>query len=333
MFYSENQERGFRRLTQFLPFVFVPLTLLSENLDKNKILKLIRYFGYYIVVILSILLILQVLFYGPFFNLEHGAFLKLKITNFYFSAFIYMAILVFLFDLKKNAFKIHLNYVFILFLTVCLILLSARIAIFILFVCLAIFFYSTFNSVSKKKRILVLLLSLSLLTFASYQVPQIKTKVNIALKTADFDFKTILTKNQITITRNSLEYRIIINYCGFLILKDNILGVGLGDNEDVLYRKYQEINFKAGIKEKYNFHNQYMEELTKHGLIGGVIFITLILYSILVGFKKKQYLFYVSLYIMLVCLVESYLNRQHGIMFTAFFLPLFYNLEKRSKDE
>jgi len=144
----------------------------------------------------------------------------------------------------------------------------------------------------------------------------------------DFDFKTILTKNQISNTRNSIEYRVLINYCSYNVLKNNIFGVGLGDNRDELIKEYYIINFRAGIKEKFNCHNQYMEEFTKQGVVGGIFFISLIFFLLKKGLKTKRHFFYTALYVSLVCLVESYFYRHHGVMFAAFFLPLFYSLEK-----
>ena len=67
-------------------------------------------------------------------------------------------------------------------------------------------------------------------TFA-YQIPQIRKKLDITARTMDFDFKTILIKNQISNTRNTIEYRVLINHCSFNILKENLMGVGIGDTK------------------------------------------------------------------------------------------------------
>ena len=179
----------------------------------------------------------------------------------------------------------------------------------------------------KSHKILLITLILSSFCIVSYQFPQVKKKIDITLKTADYDYDIILTKNQITLTRNSLEYRLIINKLGMDLMLKNPLGVGTGDHQDALIKKYEEINFKAGKKRKFNAHNQYLSEGIKFGFLGFLVFIFLIGYFTYKGLEKKHLLWYCMLYVSLVCLVESYLDRQHGVMFAAFFITLLSKLE------
>ena len=180
---------------------------------------------------------------------------------------------------------------------------------------------------NKKIKLFVIIVAIISSLYVVTKVPQLKTKIDITTRTFDYEFKKILTKNQISLTRNSLEYRVLINYCSWLIVTENILGVGTGDNREALMQKYKDINFRAGVKSNFNAHNQYMEEATKTGLLGFIILLAFIFYLLKISFPKKSYLFYVVFYIAIVCLTESFLYRHHGIMFTAFFISLFYNLE------
>lgn len=328
LLYTQNIKSGLKEIVQLLPLISIPITLLSEHVSSEKVLKLLTWFQYYLSLVVVGLLTYQVITYGNLLGFEHEVFLKLKISTFYFSAFLFVAIMTALFKLRKTNFKGVLEYIFILFFSFVLLLLSARISILILFVFLVIFLFDAFPTIHVIKKItLILVFSLGFF-FVAYQVPQVKKKIDISIRTMDFDFKTILTKNQISNTRNSLEYRVLINYCSLNILKENIFGVGLGDNRDKLLEEYHKINFRAGIKEEFNCHNQYMEEFTKQGVIGGSFFTFLIFYFLTKGLKTRGYFFYTVLYISLVCIVESYFYRQHGVMFAAFFLPLFYSFEK-----
>jgi hypothetical protein len=328
LLYTQNVKSGLKEIVQLLPLVSIPITLLSEQVSSEKIMKMLGWFQYYLTIIVFGLLTYQVLTYGNLLGFEHEMFLKLKISTFYFSAFLFVAIITALFKLRENNFKWGLEYILIIFFSFVLLLLSARVSILILFLFLTIFLFDTFPTIHFLKKIVVFTAFSASFFFAAYQVPQVKKKVDISIKTMDFDFKTILTKNQISNTRNSLEYRVLINYCSFNILKKHIFGVGIGDNRDKLLEEYQNINFRAGIKERFNCHNQYMEEFTKQGVLGGSFFILLILYLLAKGFKTKGYFFYTVLYVSLVCIVESYFYRQHGVMFAAFFIPLFYAFEK-----
>lgn len=326
--YSENSKQAFRGLTTLFPFIALPITLLSEQLDKQKVLTLIRYFKYYLFFGLLIALVYQYISYSNILNFEHEAFVKVDISPFYFSAFLYIAILESLFGLMKNNFRGVQNYVFIIFFSFALLLLGARISILILIVCFVLFLFKLFPKVSFLKKVGLSLVLVGAVFFVAYQIPQVKKKVDITMRTMDFDFKTILTKNQISNSRNSVEYRVLINYCALQVLTSNVMGVGIGDYRDALNNQYEILNFRAGKTKKYNSHNQYMEEFVKQGIIGGVVFLALMIFALKQGYKNKGYFYYVSIYIVLVCLVESFLYRQHGVMFVAFFLPLFYNIEK-----
>lgn len=325
--YSENTKQAIRGVRILFPFVALPMTILTERLDKQKGLKLVSFFKYYMFFGLLAAFIFQWISYGNLLSFEHDAFAILEINPFYFSAFIYIAILDALFTLIKQQFKGIKEYIFIAFFSFSLLLLGARISILILVFCFVLFVFKLLPNISFLKKATISLSIIGALFVIAYQIPQVKKKVDITVRTMDFDFKTILTKNQISITRNTVEYRVLINYCSLQVLKTNILGVGIGDYREALIEQYEKLNFRAGKTKKFNSHNQYMEEFVKQGIIGGAIFIILILYILKKGAIHKSYFYYVAIYIALVCLVESFFYRQHGVMFAAFFLPLFYNIE------
>lgn len=326
--YSNNLDEAIGNIRTLLPIIVLPMTILTEKLDKRKVLKLIGYFKLYMFFGLTIAFIYQYYRYNTIFTFEHNVFETIDISTFYFSAFIYLAILQSLFALAKSNFRDIKQYLFIIFFSFSLLLLGARISILVLIFCLIFFIFKLFPKTNIANKIIYSVLIVFSVIFGAYQIPQVKKKVDISLKTISFDFETILTKNQISNSRNSIEYRILINYCSLQILKENIMGVGIGDYRDVLNNEYDKINFRAGKTQKYNSHNQYMEEFIKQGVIGGGIFIVLIFFILSRGLIQNSYFFYIGVYIALVCLVESFFYRQHGVMFSAFFLSLFYNLEK-----
>lgn len=326
--YSNNLYEAFGNIRTLLPIIVLPMTILTEKLDKRKVLKLISYFKLYMFFGLTIAFIYQYYQHNTIFTFEHNVFETIDISTFYFSAFIYLAILQSLFVLKKSNFRDIKQYLFVIFFSFSLLLLGARISILILIFCLIFFIFKLFSKTHIPYKITYSVLIVFSVIFGAYQIPQVKKKVDISLKTTSFDFKTILTKNQISNSHNSIEYRILINYCSLEILKENIMGVGIGDYRDALNDEYDKINFRAGKTQKYNSHNQYMEEFIKQGVLGGGIFIVLIFFILSRGLIQTSYFFYIGVYIALVCLVESFFYRQHGVMFSAFFLSLFYNLEK-----
>lgn len=327
LLYTENFTKGNKEIVQLLPLVTLPLTLLTEKISARKLERLLIGFKLFIIVELLFLLILQYYYYNRILNFENDIFSKLKIRSFYFSAFIYFSIIITVFQLKKAKYKAVFRYIEIIILLYFLSLLTARIALIITVIGLASFYLFEVSKVSLWKKIPLILITTVLFSFVAYQVPQIQKKINIMMKTTDFDFDVILTKNQITQTKNSFEYRVLINYCGFQIMKEHTFGVGTGDHQDALIKKYEEIDFIAGKKRQYNAHNQYLSEGIKLGFIGLLCFMFLMGFFTYKGYTNKHLLWYCMLYIGIVCLVESYFDRQHGVMFAAFFITLLSKLE------
>ncbi|PSG90260.1 O-antigen ligase family protein [Aurantibacter aestuarii] len=332
LFYTQDFNRGLKLIQNFLPFLVLPLTLLSEPIQAKKCATLLYANCIFMFLLLIGLLIAQFTINGNFIRFEHQLFEALDISTFYFSAFIYLNIITILFHLRHEKFRNLLDIGLILFFVYFLILLGARISLVITLISLTLFFirFVNFKKNDFSKKTILIICTVLVTSIAAYQIPQIKKKVDITARTMDFDFETILTKNQISITRNSIEYRVLINYCSFQIFKENIIGVGTGDNRVEMQNQYQKLNFRAGILENFNCHNQYFEEATKTGVFGLISFTLLLGFTFYKSLKEKRLLFYVVIYISLVCLTESYFYRHHGIMFGAFFIALFYNLEKSS---
>jgi len=332
LFYTQDFSRGIKLIQNFLPFLVLPLTLLSEPINAKNCAKLLYANSIYMFLLLVGLLIAQFAVNGNFIRFEQQLFVDLDISTFYFSAFIYLNVITLLFHFRHKKFRNVLDIGLILFFIYFLILLSARISLIITVISVTLFFirfaYFKKNDILKKT---ILITSCVFITSVSaYQIPQIKKKIDITIRTMDFDFETILTKNQISITRNSIEYRVLINYCSVQIFKEHIFGVGTGDNRTEMHKQYIKLNFRAGILENFNCHNQYLEEATKTGILGLISFILLLVFTFKIALKQKRLLFYIIIYISLVCLTESYFYRHHGIMFGAFFMALFYNLETAS---
>lgn len=110
-----------------------------------------------------------------------------------------------------------------------------------------------------------------------------------------------------------------------LVLKENFfLGVGTGDATMALLDAYKKINFTEGIKQKFNAHNEYLQEFIRHGIIGFLILIVAYTYSFLLAIKRNDQIFLLFMVIIIfLSLTESILSLQKGVVFYAFFNSLF----------
>lgn len=331
LLYTENMVKGVKEVRQLIPIIILPLTILSEVISVAQINKLLRFFKLYIILLLVGLMVIQLVYFPDgLVQFESEAFSMLKINAFYYSAFIFIAIIITVFELQAKKFKSFRNYLEIILLITFMLLLGTRIAFTIVSVCAILFFFTEMKKVNVFKKLGILIILLSGLLASAYAVPDIYKKLNITVKNTDFDHEIIVTKNKYSITRNSLEYRYLINYCGWKIISENPFGVGTGDHQQELYKQYEALEFRAGKQRKFNAHNQYLSETIKFGYIGFLIFTALITLIFRLSLKQRKYLFYTIIYVGTVCLVESYFDRHHGVMFVAFFVPLLYYLENET---
>jgi O-antigen ligase len=189
-----------------------------------------------------------------------------------------------------------------------------------------IFIFKNNSLVSKVSFSFLIIL---LIGFISFNVPELEKKINVVLKSTDFDIEIIKTKNKVTVTKNTFEHRLLINYLSIKeVIENSWLGVGTGDYQDFLNEQYREVEFKSGILKKLNNHNQFVAEFLKTGLLGGVIFIILIFNLLNYGVYHYQNYMIVVILFSTACFLESYLDRQHGVMIFAFIIPVFYKYDQ-----
>jgi hypothetical protein len=161
------------------------------------------------------------------------------------------------------------------------------------------------------------------------QTPILKDRFNVFIKTTDLNLATIITKNKYTQTKNTFEHRLLINYLSLKEIGKSLpLGVGTGDFQSALNKQYKTINFKAALKGKLNNHNQYLSEFLKTGFLGGILFLWL-LFCLFKKIKTKQFFYpFILTFFSFACVVESYLDRQHGVVIFAVLIPFLYILDK-----
>jgi len=79
---------------------------------------------------------------------------------------------------------------------------------------------------------------------------------------------------------------------------------------------------------KLNFHNQFMEAYADLGIVGLVLVVAMVLYSLVRAIKTK-YFIHIAFAILMISLflTESFLWRQKGVVFFTLFYSLFNNLK------
>lgn len=330
LFYTTNIEFGIKRIMVLLPVLFLPLVVITEKVDLKLFDQLLNALVIWIIVLLSLFLLIHLYVDERQLNNFVVYYLndKLGISQFYISFIIVLPLLKVLKDLeKKRDYLIMFKGLILLFFT----LLLGNITIFVFLSLLTIFkTLMFFKEKSKLFKTLVLGLVFSFIGLSVFLTPKINEKFNVIIKTTDLDYGIIKTKHSVTFAKNTIEKRIIINMSSLNLIKENFpFGVGTGDFMDELIQEYKKINFKSGIKQSYNNHNQFLSEFTKTGMLGGLCFMFIVFLLLKRATFNSNYYAYFTILFAFGAMVESYLYRQHGVLVFSFFIPLFYSYEKQ----
>jgi O-antigen ligase len=201
-----------------------------------------------------------------------------------------------------------------------LVLLAARTAVFTSFFLFFLFVVYSLVVSKKKQNYLVAGLACVAVLLIVLSLPNTKHKVE--------EF------NKLKGVHNPMTPRLIKWKCCFTILKEQNawgIGVGTGDVQDHLQQCYADEKF-WGDRYLLNAHNEFLEEMVRHGFPGALLLLVSLLYPLWLSIKlnKKLYTVFLVVFIM-SSLTESTLSRQKGVVFYALFNSVFAFSCLRSK--
>ena len=125
---------------------------------------------------------------------------------------------------------------------------------------------------------------------------------------------------------SSVSIRKVIYKASWSLTKEvGLWGVGVGDVQDQLDKKYQKYDITKIKEDSLNTHNEYMNMLLSAGLLGVFIMIFTIGWPLFEAIKKKNANFIFFLTLMIIAfLFENLLSRQKGVLFFAVFYLIYY---------
>lgn len=141
-------------------------------------------------------------------------------------------------------------------------------------------------------------------------------------------FKEAINSSEVTEDENSVNSSSIrrsILICSKQVIADNwIIGVGLDHVQSKLNYCYDSFENNELSKNSYNSHNQYFDIVISVGVIGLIIFFTIIIYPFTNRKSYSDHLFlFFKLFISVCFLTENLLSRQHGVVFFVLLNCLF----------
>ena len=339
MFHTQNIEAGLRQLGIKVYFLIFPILLPS----------LVKFYKYYFDKILSWFVIGQVmalvlLIFIAFYNsigIENGHFifdprvyslsLKESIVQgynyffyIYFSRFMHpsyaalqivfaIGVLIFL---KRNPYNLSYKniskrlienkffYPLIIFLIIGVFLMGSRTNLIGLSVVLFfIVISSTLRPIILRIFLSLVVLGISIITI--FYSPRVKKLI-----------ETMHYGNYKKISR------IYFWQSAYEIGKEHfIFGVGTGDLQWHLYRKYAKLDLVRYLEPSFNSHNEYLEHFARLGILGMFFLLALLGYAFYTAIVDNRLLLFIFILIIMINFIfEVMLNRAMGTVFIVFFL-------------
>ncbi|WP_084549487.1 O-antigen ligase family protein [Aquimarina spongiae] len=336
MIYTENIQDGMNLLQRSLSLLFFPIIFLFVKEDASSVRKLFDFL--LLGILVSFFINFAIGIYDTLGYIKRsGFFLEASIEGVsslfdatmkgwsYFirtdfsklinSSYVSLYILLVLSYYLKNKLQSRVQVIIVFVLFFYLFLLASIAAYLILLImCLLLIFNISDKS---KKYTMSLLFFLGVIVFLNN--PRVfNFYKNVTGISDDFGITTTTIEKSRLLTWNaSLD----------LIKEAPIFGYGIGDTNDVLTRKYKELNYFHNYENKYNAHNQFLQTFLQTGILGfGVLITIFVLLAIRMWGSKNEFSVFLILFISLF--FESMLVRFNGIVFFSIIIPLL--LKKRS---
>ncbi|GEO04620.1 hypothetical protein AAE02nite_22840 [Adhaeribacter aerolatus] len=318
--YSTDVQDALTKLEKKAGLILLPFLILSLPALKSKqLLALVGSFGLSCLGLLTLALIKLKLSFGDLSKvpqLTEAIDDIIDLHHAYSGLYLVFSIISLTFLLNKNWQILNkiMRSGFILLvigLYIVLIFLGARMALFISFVLLGLQML-LFTIQTKNYRALILILIIAFIGFSGVlSLPATRQKVT----------EILLLRG----VHHPFTPRLIQWSCAFDILDANqawLQGVGTGDVKPLLQACYQDKKFWGHLY-NYNLHNEFLEEMTRHGLVGLVLLLLTLTFPLVLAIKRTHLLYmYFLLIFTFACITESILNRQKGVIFYAFFNAL-----------
>lgn len=343
LFWSGDISRSLKSLSTFLSYLILPISFYILNSStKEKVFnrktkeRIVRYFSFslscyamYCMIIGSIHLFktkeISQIFY-------HTLSTNLNMMNAIFlSVFVAFGFIYFLTKKNKTAIEVACLIVLLLFLM----LLSSKMVIIITLLLSLI--YMIKNGYKKqyllKIKHLVIVVCVGLIAvIASKNVRErilnefAKTNINEVLVKKDFGDEYLWTGAGLRVFQIKAFFEIVSEE------KGSIKGLGLNNSQEKLNRKYVEYNLYKGFQ-NYHFHNQYIQIFSELGLLGLLLLLSIFYLVFKQAVLNKDFLFFSFIFVIAtICMTDTFLWKQKGMVFFITIVLLFYEAPQKPQE-
>lgn len=237
-----------------------------------------------------------------------------------------MAALLFYFlpESKNRPFRLILILLLTLTMFVFIVMLSSRAGM------LAVLFVPILKLVEvlSKLRLNMFLKTGVVLLAVALMVLAVSSNKRVQRAVDSFSFDSELSQSVASADElSSSETRMLVWNSSWEIIRENMfIGIGNGDvKHEITAVANEKFDENKGFPKKYNAHNQYLDTFVALGLPGIIVLLIILLWPAFVAVKNKDWLLISMVILLLIHLFfESMVNRQAGVVFLTFFLPLLF---------
>jgi O-antigen ligase len=333
---SDNKTAGTQFLLRRIPLLIFPFTIGLISLSKKQ--RDIILLGAGIIVSIACMATLGYAYYR--FKQENNSVWLYNdaLTYFIRQQSIYTSVIVnisvysfvyYLLNYQLSGWKRILLIIGIGFLFVISYLLASRNMMLILY--LTIFLFSLYIIIKRRKYIAgigllvaIVIMAGAVFVFFPKTINRFKelafTQFNYESQAKESHYAGNLTPD----LWNGANFRLAAWPCGWKVFKKNpVMGVGIGDKKDELFKVYEEKKFMFAISTGKNVHNNYLDILMSTGIIGLFLFLVgwAILPMIRVIKGRDELGFLILTTFLIAMLTENYFDRSLGALLFGFFIP------------
>jgi O-antigen ligase len=357
LFWSIDNESTLSALSKEIPLLLIPLAFLfSKDFSAAQKQKLISFFSYSIVILVSYYLVrsiiryfilddIRVFFYHGENEVDFGLVPKL-LNAIHVSVFVAVAF----FHFFTKEIKTKADTIISIVLFGFLLLLSSKnmVLAVILLVLIYIFFFSKTAHKMRLRNLIVF----GLLIAIVFSIGRIKQRFQVEFQTNTdislnanviegipsgvhyVSIKEAWTNETFTPNDyfNGTAFRVYqLRIFTELIKENNVFLNGFGLNASyskikekaIQYNLFMGYDGNSGYQIK-NFHNQYVQVFAELGIFGFILLLTMLIINIKNAYKSKDFVHFAFAFLMIsLFLTESFLWRQRGVVFFTMLYCLF----------
>jgi len=330
VFYSSNTEYAFSFIQTTIPLLFFPLLFVNVKLSQKKIVKIILTFviSYTIrSLMVLVFLIKEVLFQGLnknwyFQKIEELGGFHTTIMGTY--SIVSVILLLYLISKKKN----NWYYLLIVFNMFFLFILASRMVIISFLMIFFIYLIFIYIKIKNRRKTILIVSVISIILMS------VIISTNHDLRYKFMQLKNINSFKYNKYDASSIASRIAKWESAINIYKENnfLIGTGTGDIPEDLLIQFKKIDcLQCRVKKYNNPHNQYLDSLSRNGILGVVFLLLNLIYPIIIALKTQnvyQLMFIITF--VLIFVSECMLNREKGVQLFGFFYSFIYLLNSKN---